>query len=135
VFEVNADLHVKVGYRDSRMVVTYNTGIPLIGRVDLALDPPDIAQVEKVIERQRALKAKSAAERKRMKPEELRLSKRTVARVGFEDNRVELAVSLLIATYRIPIKDKEAPRVEEALKFAKEWSAKPEVERFLQGAE
>ena len=133
-FEVNKDLQVKVGYRDCRMVVTYNTGIPLVGRVDLTLDPPDIPKVEQVIERQRALKAKTAAQRKAMKPEEIRLSRRTVARVGFEDNRVELAVSILI-TYRVPVKDAEAPRVQEALKFAREWNAKPEVERFLQGAE
>lgn len=135
VFEVNAHLQVRVGYRDCRIVVTYNTGLPVVGRVDLTLDPPDIPRVEKVIERQRALKAKTAAERKKMKPEELRLSKRTVACVGFEDNRVELAVSLFITTYRIPLKDDEAPRVGEALTFAKEWNARPEVERFLQGAE
>jgi hypothetical protein len=141
VFEVNEDLHLKVGYRDSRMVVTYNTGLPLVGRVNLTLDPPDIPLVERVIARQKELKglreswqAIPEAKRKKIKPEEIRLSKRTVARVGFADDHVEITATLLLS-YTIPIKDKEAPAVEEALKFSKEWNEKPEVERFLQGAE
>ena len=135
VFEVNDRLTLRVGFRDSRMVVSYHTRVPLVGIVDLVLEPQDVPLVEKVLARQRAIKALPAAKRKAMKPEEIRLSKRTVAKVAFEDNRVELAVSLVLTTYRIQIKDEEAPRVEGALTFAKEWSAKPEVERFLEGAE
>lgn len=134
VFEVNDDLVLKIGYRDSRFIVSYRTGIPLVGTLNLKLEPADIPLVEKVIVRQKAVKALAPAKRKAMKPEEIRLSKRTVVRVGFADDRVEIAATLLI-TYTIRIKDAEAPKVEEALKFAKGWNARPEVERFLQGAE
>lgn len=134
VFEVNDRLALRVGFRDSRMAVTYDTRVPLVGQVSLTLEPQDLPLVESVMARQRAIKALPAAKRKAMKPEEIRLSKRTVARVGFEDHRVEITATLVLS-YTIPIKDKEAPKVAEALKFAKEWNAKPEVERFLEGAE
>lgn len=136
-FPINDRLKVRVGYRDCRIVISWNTRIPLVGWQDLELGRDDIPLVERVLAAQRAWStlSKGGGGRKASAVTKLKMSDRTTARVGYEDRHVEIAVSLLLIDYVIALAEADAPRIEEALAFARKWNEIAEIERFIKGAD
>lgn len=137
-FPINDRLVVRVGYRDCRVVVSWNTRIPIVGWQDLELLRDDLPLVGRVLSAQRAwveLSRRRIDKGKASAVTKLKMSDRTTARVGYEDRHVEIAVGLLVLDYVIVLSEEDAPRVEGALAFAKKWNEMPEIERFIKGAD
>jgi len=135
-FKVNDRLTIRVGYRDNRAVISWNTRIPLVGWIGENLAPADLPLVERVMLAQREWVELSKKMGGKVKaPVRMKLSGKTTAAVGFEDRHVELAVNIIITNYVIALAQADAPRVEEAFAFWRAWTSKTEAERFIKGAE
>lgn len=132
-FDINARLKARVGYRDSRVEIEYDTRIPLVGWYTLRLERADMPAVDRVFEAQRRWVELSMARRGKAEVR-LPISQKVTAVVGFEDRRVEIHVSLLIKTYVIVISEADAPKVERAFAAEKAWNALPDFVREMKGA-
>lgn len=135
-FEIQQDLRARVGYADSHVVIGYDVGFP-VGWYDLRVEPAEIDIVERVAVAARkwreALRSGAAKAENRLQA--FTISKRVVAYVGYADGRVEIHVDITVKTIRIRIAADRIERVEEIVKEAKAWRERPEIERYLAGAE
>lgn len=131
-FFINDRLKARVGYRDSRVEIEYDTRIPLVGWYTLRLEKDDMPAIDRVFAAQRHWVELS---RRRAGKAEVRtpISKRVSAVVGFEDRHVEIHVSLLIKTYVIAIAEADTPAVERAFAAEKAWNALPDFVREMKG--
>ena len=70
-------------------------------------------------------------------PVELRMSEKVVARVGFSDDRLQLAVKtgfFAIPEVKLSLTPQDLPKIEQVLAEYKRWLKKPLIERQLKGA-
>lgn len=128
-FQINDRLKARIGYRDSRFEVEYNTRIPFVGWYTLALEPADLPLVDHVFDVQATW-----VELLRQKPGkavlDLPISPKVKARIGFEDLHVEIIVSVAgVVNYTISLQDSDAPKVRVALAEAHRFNKLPESEK------
>lgn len=127
-FKINDRLKARIGYRDSRFEVEYNTRIPFVGWYTLALEPIDLPLIDRVFDAQDKWVALS-----RQKPGkalvELPISAKVKARIGFEDRHVEIVISVVGLSYTITLQESEAPVVRAVLAEARRFDALPASEK------
>jgi hypothetical protein len=127
-FRINDRLKARIGYRDSRFEVEYDTKILFVGWYTLAMDPTDLPLVDRVFEAQEQW-VKLSAQKKGRAVTELPISAKVTARIGFEDRHVEIVVKVVGLGYTITLQEAEAPVVRAVLAEARRWSNLPESER------
>ena len=62
-FRISAKVSAAVGFKSGRVRITVQTGVPLVGAVNLWLEAADIPAVERIVAAQREWMAKSPMER------------------------------------------------------------------------
>jgi len=70
-------------------------------------------------------------------PVEMRMSEKVTARVGFQDDRLQLAVKTGVFLYpevRLQLTPQDLPLIEKVIATYKWWLKKPPMERQLKGA-
>lgn len=132
-FIVNDRLELRVGFKNSRVEVVYDTRIPLIGRYTLVIEKAERPFVQQVSRAQQEWVALC-----RMRPGvrahvEIPISKKVNALVGFEDRRIEIQVKVVFATYTITLNEKDEPMVREALAEADRFDMLPDFVREEKG--
>lgn len=127
-FPINSRLKARVGYRDSRFEVEYNTRIPFVGWYTLSLEPSDLPLVDKVFAAQDAWVALSR-QKKGKAVTDMNISPKVRARIGFEDRHVEILVSVVGLTYTIDLQEAEAPVVRAAVAEAHRFNNLPASEK------
>jgi hypothetical protein len=133
-FPINDRLKARIGYRDSRVEIEYNTRVPLVGWYTLRLDPADMPLVDRVFLAQDEWIKLSMRKPKTRAVVEMPISKNVTARLGFEDRHVEIVVKVVVVNYTITLQEAETPKVREAFAAQKRWIALPEFERYIKGA-
>lgn len=127
-FQINDRLKARIGYRDSRFEVEYNTRILFVGWYTLALEPADLPLVDLVFDAQ-----ETWVELSNQKPGkaviDMPISPKVKARIGFEDRHVEILVSVVGLTYTISLQEADAPKVRAALVEAHRFNKLPESEK------
>lgn len=131
---VNDRLKIRYGYQNCRAEIEYDTRVPLVNWYTLTVDPSEMPFVEQVFKVQEEWVKLSKGRPGSTALIEVPVSKKVVARVGFQDRRVEIGVKVLFATYTIQLSEQDEPRVRQAFADAKRWASLPEAERILKGA-
>ena len=131
---INDRLKARIGYRDSRVEIEYNTRVPLIGWYTLKLEPADFPAIDRVFLAQDEWVKLSRARPKTKAMVDMPISKNVTARIGFEDRHVEIMVHVVVVTYTISLQESEAPKVKEAMAEAKRFNAFPEFDKYIKGA-
>jgi hypothetical protein len=70
-------------------------------------------------------------------PVEMKMSEKVTARVGFQDDRLQLGVRTGVFVYpevTLSITPEDLPKIEQVVQAWKAWLAKPKIERELMGA-
>jgi hypothetical protein len=132
-FLINNRLKARIGYKNCRFEVEYDTRVPFVSWYTLALEPADLPLIENVfiahdkwVTLSRAKGGKAIVE--------MVISPRVKARIGYEDRHVEILVAVAIVTYSIAFKEEEAPVVRAVVAEARRFNALPEFERQAKGA-
>jgi hypothetical protein len=133
-FVVNDRLQIRIGYKDSRAEIEFDTRVPLVGRYTLAIELSEMPLVEQVFKVQDEWIALSKTRPGCKASVDVPISPKVTAKVGFEDRRVEIAVKVLFVTYTIELSEQDEPRVREAFAAAKLWATLPEKDRLAKGA-
>jgi hypothetical protein len=132
-FKINDRFKARIGYKDSRFEVEYNTHVPLVGWYTLALQPADLPYIEMVFVAQD--KWVELSKRKGGKAViEMTISPQVKARIGFEDRHVEILVKVAIVNYTIPFKETEAPVIRAVVAEARKFNALNQAEKSMKGA-
>ncbi len=132
-FQINDRLKARIGFKDSRVEVVYNTRIPLVGWKTLSVEPAEFPLLDRVFEAQEQWVRLSRTKKGRAAVE-IPVSQKVKARVGFEDRHVEILVDVVVANYAIILQEADAPKVRAAFAEARKWSELPEFERYSKGA-
>jgi hypothetical protein len=132
-FIINDRLKIRVGYKDSRAEIEFDTRVPLIGRYTLAIELGEMPFVEQVFKVQEEWVRLSKARAGCKASIDVPISPKVTAKVGFEDRRVEIAVKVVFVTYTIQLSEQDEPRVREAFAEAKLFASLPEKERVAKG--
>jgi hypothetical protein len=127
-FKINDRLKARIGYKNSRFEVEYDTRIPFVRWYTLALQPADLPLIDSVFDAQDKWVALSKAKGGKAVLE-LPISAQVKAKIGFEDRHVEILVSVLVTNYVITLKESEAPVVRAALAEARRWDKLPDSEK------
>ena len=127
-FKINDRLKARIGYKNSRFEVEYNTRLPFVGWYTLSLQPADLPLIDKVFDAQEQWVALSKAKGGKAMID-LPISAQVRAKIGFEDRHVEILVNVLVMNYVISLKESEAPLVRVVLAEARRWDKLPESEK------
>lgn len=127
-FKINDRLKARIGYKNSRFEVEYNTRLPFVGWYTLALQPADLPLIDKVFDAQEQWVALSKSKGGKAMID-LPISAQVRAKIGFEDRHVEILVNVLVMNYVISLKESEAPLVRVVLAEARRWDKLPESEK------
>lgn len=70
-------------------------------------------------------------------PVRIQISHKVAAEIGYQDARVIIKVRTgipLVGEIPLTLDMEDIPAVEKVVNFAKDWAARPEMERFFKGA-